>query len=90
MVSPRKLLSRNQLASPNQMREATVDVIPNDECKASYVAFGEATDADLTITPTEICAGMPGRRQGFLLRRQRRAAGRARSATARAMCRSAS
>jgi secreted trypsin-like serine protease len=59
MVSPRKLLSRNQLASPNQMREATVDVIPNDECKASYVAFGEATDASLTITPTEICAGVP-------------------------------
>jgi secreted trypsin-like serine protease len=59
MVSPRKLLSRSELASPNQLREATVDVISNDECKASYVAFGEATEADLTITPTEICAGVP-------------------------------
>jgi secreted trypsin-like serine protease len=59
MVSPRKLLSRNELASPNQMREATVDVIPNDECKASYVAFGEATEADLSITPAEVCAGVP-------------------------------
>ena len=59
MVSPRKLLTRNELASPDQLREVTIDVIPNDECKASYVAFGEATSADLTITPNEICAGSP-------------------------------
>ncbi len=59
MVSPRKLLTRNELASPDQLREVTIDVIPNDECKASYVAFGEATSADLTITENEICAGSP-------------------------------
>ena len=59
MVSPRKLLSRNELASPDQLRQVTIDVIPNEECKASYVAFGEATSSDLTITENEICAGSP-------------------------------
>jgi secreted trypsin-like serine protease len=59
MVSPHKLLSRNELSSPDQLRQVTIGVIPNDECKASYVAFGEATNATLTITPNEICAGSP-------------------------------
>jgi secreted trypsin-like serine protease len=59
MVSPRKLLTRNELASPDQLRQVAIDVIPNDECKASYIAFGEATSDDLTITENEICAGSP-------------------------------
>ena len=59
LVSPHKLLSRNQLSSPDQLRQVTIGVIPNDECKASYVAFGQATNASLTITPNEICAGSP-------------------------------
>ncbi len=59
MVSPQKLLTRNELSSPDQLREVTVDAIPNDECKASYVAYGAATNNDLTVTPNEICAGSP-------------------------------
>ncbi len=59
MVSTQKLLNRNQLSSPDQLRQVTIDMIPNDECKASYVAFGAATNNDLTITPNEICAGSP-------------------------------
>ncbi len=59
MVSTQKLLSQNQLLSPDQLRQVTVDAIPTDECKASYVAYGEATNNDLTISANEICAGSP-------------------------------
>ncbi len=59
MVSARKLLNQNELLSPNQLRQVTIGVITNDECKASYVAFGQATNANLTITQNEICAGAP-------------------------------
>ncbi len=59
MVSTQKLLNQNQLLSPDQLHQVTVDVIPNDACKDSYVIYGQATNADLTITPNEICAGSP-------------------------------
>ena len=59
MVSTQKLLGHDQLLSPDQLREVTVDVISNAECKASYVAYGAATNEDLTITASEICAGSP-------------------------------
>ena len=59
MVSPHKLLTRNELSSPDQLRQVQIELIPGDECKASYVAFGEATSAELAITGNEICAGSP-------------------------------
>ena len=59
MVSTQKLLNHDQLLSPDQLRQVTVDAIANDECKASYVAYGAATNNDFTITPNEICAGSP-------------------------------
>lgn len=59
MVSTQMLLKRDELLSPDQLREVTIDVISNDECKASYVAYGEATNNELNITSNEICAGSP-------------------------------
>ncbi len=59
LVSTQKLLNQDQLLSPDQLREVTVDAISNQECKASYVAYGAATNSDFTITPNEICAGSP-------------------------------
>ena len=56
-VDTRGLLSANALQSPDQLHEVEVDLIATDECKAAYKAFGEATEEEYPVAPTEICAG---------------------------------
>ncbi len=58
-VNPRVLLSANALTSPEQLHEVEVEMIPTDECRAAYQAYGEATDSTFDIAPTELCAGSP-------------------------------
>ena len=41
------------------MREVEIQLIDPEECRASYEAFGEATESGFTIASTEICAGAP-------------------------------
>ncbi len=59
MVSPRKLLTTNELLSPDQLRQVDIELIATDECAESYKAFGDATEDALDITANEMCAGSP-------------------------------
>lgn len=58
-VNTRSLLSANALMSPEQLHQVEVELIPFDECKAAYQAFGQAIDSNFNIAATEICAGSP-------------------------------
>ena len=60
VVSPGQLLSTEELLSPDQMRQAEIELISAEECRKAYEAFGAAAgDRGLTISRSEMCAGSP-------------------------------
>lgn len=60
VVSPRQLLTKDELLDPDQMRETELTLIAASECRESYEAFWEAVgNPGYTIARSEICAGAP-------------------------------